>query len=120
MIFPDTITLYHKLSENEWSRTVVEGVQWSDKSDKTNNNGKISVARYVSVTFPEGTYEGIILDPKNEEDVIVFGDVKDAVTAETGHRISDLMAKYEKSGQIKSVNDNSSRNYLKNKKVILG
>lgn len=120
MLFTDTVTLYHKISESEWSRTVVEGVQWSDKTDKTNNNGKISVAQYVSVTFPEGTYEDIILNPKNEEDVIVYGAVEDVVTAEKGHRISDLMARYEKSGQIKSVNDNSGRSFLKHKKVVLG
>lgn len=120
MLFTDTVTFYHKISECEWSRTVVEGVQWSDKADKTNNNGKISIARYISVTFPEGVYEGITLNPKNEDDVIVYGAVDDEVSAEKGHRLSDLMARYEKSGQIKSVIDNSGRNFLKHKKVVLG
>lgn len=41
-VFTDTVTVYKKIRMDEWSRTVVSGVQWSDKSDKKNENGKIS------------------------------------------------------------------------------
>jgi len=119
MLFTDTITLYHKESDEEWTRSVVHGVQWSDKTSKDNADGRISIARYVVVTFPEGTYEGIILDAKNEEDAMILGEVSDTVSSERGHRISDLLEKYPKSGRIKDVNDNSSRDRLKNKKVVL-
>ena len=42
-MFTDIITLYNKISDSEWSRTVVEGVQWADKPAKRNENGNISV-----------------------------------------------------------------------------
>lgn len=118
-MFTDTVTIYNKISDNEWKRTVVEGVQWSDKIEKKNNNGKISVALYTSITFPEGTYEGLTLDPANEEDCIVCGSVNDLVNDMKGSRISDLMAKYPKSGLIQSVKDNANRNLLKNIKVVV-
>lgn len=51
-LFTDTVTIYNKIYDSEWKRTVVKGVQWSDKTEKKNENGKISIARYASVTFP--------------------------------------------------------------------
>lgn len=118
-MFEDTITLYNKISDIEWKRTVVEGVQWSDKSDKQNNGGKISIVKYVQITFPEGTYEGLELNAGNEEDCIIYGEVEDVITGEKGNRVSDLLMRYLKSGRIKSVNDNSNRDLLKNIKVVI-
>lgn len=121
--FDDTVTLYNKTTASTgaetWTRTVVHGVQWADHYDKENNGGKINVARYASVTFPEGTYEGLILNPKNEEDALVYGEVSDVVTSAKGSRISDLLQRYQKAGQIKVVNDNSNRALLKNIKVVV-
>lgn len=119
-LFTDTVTVYNKISDTKWKRTVVEGVQWSDKNDKQNDNGKISVAQYASVTFPEGTYEDLVLNSSNEEDCIILGAVEDVVEDVKGKRISDLLEKYPKSGLIKSVNDNSNRTFLKNIKVVVG
>lgn len=122
MLFTDSVTIYNKITTegtDSWTRTVVHGVQWSDKTSKTNSEGKISIARYVSVTFPEGTYEGLTLNAANEEDAIVYGEVTDAVTGAKGARISDLLERYPKSGRIKAVNDNSNRDMLKNIKVVL-
>lgn len=118
-MFTDTITLYNKISDTEWKRTVVEGVQWSDKSDKQNNGGKISIVKYVQITFPEGTYEGLELNVGNEEDCIIYGEVEDVITGEKGNRVSDLLMRYPKSGRIQSVNDNSNRDLLKNIKVVI-
>lgn len=118
-LFTDTVTIYNKISDTEWKKTVVEEVQWTDKTDKKNDNGKISVARYASVTFPQGTFEGLTLDSANEEDCIVFGAVEDVVEDVKGKCISDLMRKYPKSGLIKSVNDNSNRDFLPNIKVVV-
>lgn len=118
-LFTDTVTIYNKISETEWKRTIVESVQWSDKKEKKNNNGKISVAQYALITFPEGTYEGITLTAFGEEDCIVFGAVDDVVQDVKGQRISDLQKKYPRSGLIQSVNDNSGRNFLKNIKVVV-
>lgn len=119
-MFTDTITLYNKISDAEWKRTVVNGVQWSDKTEKKNDNGKLSVVRYGQITFPEGTYENLLLDSSRTEDCIVYGAMQDEVTGEKGNRISDLMKKYPKSGLIKSVNDNTNRSLLRNIKVVVG
>lgn len=118
-MFTDTITIYNKISDSEWSRTVVEGVQWADKTDKRNENGKISVVRYAQITFPEGTYDVLTLEPGREEDAIFFGEILEEVTTEKGSRLSDLLKRYPKSGIIQSVNDNSDRDFLKNIKVVV-
>lgn len=118
-VFTDTVTVYNQISDSEWKRTFVEGVQWSEKTEKQNNNGKLSIVKYVSVTFPEGTYEGLTFNPLNESDCIVLGIVEDVVTGEKGNRITDLLKKHPESGLIKAVKDNSSRDLLKNIKVVL-
>lgn len=122
MLFTDTVTIYNKIVNGEtksWTSTVVHGVQWSDKAIKENNQGKVSIARYVTVTFPEGTYENLNLNAACEEDAIFYGEISDTVTGEKGSRISDMLEKYPKSGRIKSVNDNANRTMLKNIKVTL-
>lgn len=118
-LFTDTVTVYNKISDAEWKRTVVDGVQWSEKTDRKNENGKISIARYITITFPEGIYEEVMLSASNEEDCIILGAVYDTVENKKGCRISDLLKKYPKSGLIKGVNDNSNRDFLKNVKVII-
>ena len=118
-LFTDTVTIYNKISDSEWKRTVVDGVQWSDKTEKQNNNGKISVARYVSVTFPEGTYENLLSSMIFPITLPFHAVVNDDVADLKGKRISDLIKKYQKSGLIKSVNDNSNRDTLKNIKVVV-
>lgn len=118
-LFTDTVTIYNKISDSEWKRTVVEGVQWSDKIEKKNADGILTVVRYASVTFPDGTYNGLVLSPSNEEDCIVYGNVEDVVSCDRGSRMSVLLEKYHRSGKIKSVNDNSNRSFLKNIKVVV-
>ena len=119
-LFTDTVTIYNKTPQETWTRTVVKGVQWSEKTDKQNDNGKLKIVRYASLTFPEGTYEGLTLDTYNEEDCIVFGEVNDEVTTEKWHRIGDLLKKYPRSGLIRSVNSNSNCSHLKHIKVVVG
>lgn len=118
-MFTDIVTVYNKISDAEWKRTVVTGVQWTDKTEKKNDNGKVSIVRYVSITFPEGTYNGLRLSSSNEEDCIVFGEIEDIVEDIRGKRITDLLKKYPKSGIIQSVNDNSNRDFLRNIKVVV-
>ena len=118
-MFTDSITIYNKISDSEWKRTVVDGVQWSDRVEKQNISGKISIARYTNITFPAGTYENITLQAENEEDCIIFGAVEDEITGEKGKRVSDILKKYPKSGRIQSVNDNSGRSRLKHIKVVI-
>ena len=116
-LFTDSITIYNKTTSS-WSRTVVDGVQWSDKADRINNNGRVKVDPYATITFPQGTYEGIRLDPRQDEDAILYGVVPDMPNT-TSFRLSDVI-KRNKGGIIQSVNDNSNRDYLKNIKVTVG
>lgn len=118
-VFTDTITIFNKVSDEEWTSTVVEGVQWSDRTEKTVNDRVITIANYTQITFPEGTFEGILLDSRREEDVIVKGVCKRIVNGQRGNRITDLMREYPHSGRIKSVNDNSGRDFLPNIKVVI-
>lgn len=116
MLGTDTITLFKKQSDGGFARLVVDGVQWSDKSDVVNTNGRTTVTNYISVTFFEGTYEGLNLPNFSEEDAVFFGTIDDEVV---DGKISTLLKAHPRSGVIKSVNDNSNRRFLKNVKVVL-
>lgn len=121
------MTIFNKHSEfdsygqelSTWDKTVVKGVQWSDNDQKNENAGRISVGHYVNITFPEGTYDGLTLNAANEEDAIFYGEIDAVIEDKKGHRVSDLISQYPKSGRIKSVNDNSNRDLLKNIKVVI-
>ena len=121
-LFNDTVTIFNKRMDKEtavWDKTVVNGVEWSDSDQKNENSGRISVGHYVKITFPEGTYDGLILNAANEEDAIFYGEIDAVIEDIKGHRITDIMKQYPKSGRIKSVNDNSNRDLLKNIKVVI-
>ena len=121
-LFNDTVTIFNKRMNGEtavWDKTIVNGVQWSDSDQKNENAGRISVGHYVNITFPEGTYDGLILNAANEEDAIFYGEIDAVIEDIKGHRITDIMKQYPKSGRIKSVNDNSNRDFLKNIKVVI-
>ena len=121
-LFNDTVTIFNKRMNGEtaiWDKTVVNGVQWSDHDEKNENAGRISVGHYANITFPEGTYDGLILNAANEEDAIFYGEIDAVIEDIKGHRITDIMKQYPKSGRIKSVNDNSNRDFLKNIKVVI-
>lgn len=121
-LFNDTVTIFNKRMDKEtavWDKTVVSGVQWSDHDEKNENAGRISVGHYANITFPEGTYDGLILNAANEEDAIFYGEIDAVIEDIKGHRITDIMKQYPKSGRIKSVNDNSNRDFLKNIKVVI-
>ena len=121
-LFNDTVTIFNKRMDKEtavWDKTVVSGVQWSDHDEKNENAGRVSVGHYANITFPEGTYDGLILNAGNEEDAIFYGKIDAVIEDIKGHRITDIMKQYPKSGRIKSVNDNSNRDFLKNIKVVI-
>lgn len=121
-LFNDTVTIFNKRMDKEtavWDKTVVNGVQWSDHDEKNENAGRVSVGHYANITFPEGTYDGLILNAANEEDAIFYGEIDAVIEDIKGHRITDIMKQYPKSGRIKSVNDNSNRDFLKNIKVVI-
>ena len=116
MLGTDTITLFKKQPNGTFTRFIVNGVQWSDKDEVVNPNGRVNVAKYASVTFFVGTFEDLDLTNFSSEDAVFYGTIDDELV---DNRISTLLKKYPKSGVIKSVKDNSNRDYLKNIKVVL-
>lgn len=116
MLNTDTVTIFKKQPDSTFTRHIVNGVQWSDKDEVVNTNGRVNVAKYVSITFFAGTFEDLNLTNFTEEDAIFYGKIVDEVV---DGKISTLLRKYPKSGLIKSVKDNSNRSYLKNIKVVL-
>lgn len=116
MLGTDTITLFKKKPDGSFTRRIVNGVQWSDKDEVVNSDGRVNVAKYVSVAFFEGTFEDLDLTNFSSEDAMFYGVIDDELT---DNRISTLLKKHPRSGVVKSVKDNSNRDYLKNIKVVL-
>lgn len=114
-LFTDTVTIFN----GEGAGRIVKGVQWSEKVEKSVSDKKLTVTKYISITFPQGTYEDVPFDLYDENTCIVQGEAFDIITQERGSRITDLTKHYKKSGFVQSVNDNSGRSYLKNIKVVI-
>jgi hypothetical protein len=117
MLGTDTITLFKKQPDGSFSRFVVSGVQWSDKDEVVNPDGRVNVSKYASVTFFAGTFENLDLTNFSSEDAVFYGVINNNELVD--NRISPLLKRHPKSGIIKSVKDNSNRDYLKNIKVVL-
>lgn len=117
-LFNDTVTLYQKQAEG-YKITVLRGVQWSDVVDKTIVNGKLTLTKSANITIPENKISEVDLASYTEEDAIFFGEIQEEVTDVKGSRLSDLLKALPKSGIIRTVNDNTNRDRLKNIKVVI-
>lgn len=118
-LFTDTVTVYQKQKSGEMTRTVLRGVQWHDKTEKSLATGRLTVQKTGIVTIPEKLIGQVDLSKFTEEDAILYGEITDEVTAEKGSRLSDLLARHQPGGIIRSVSDNSRRDLLKNIKVVV-
>lgn len=124
VLFTDTVTLFNHC-KGQWFKTVLPGVQWKDKVSKTvDTSGKIVVMPEVSLTVPVRsgyvepkafTGEGFTFGTGNL-DVIVLGEVDDAITAD--FTITGLRKKYDHVATIYAVSDNTLRQQLKHWKVM--
>ena len=118
-LFNDTVTIYQKQKDGTTKRTVVQGVQWSDVTDKSMMTGRLTLSKSANITFPEEVLSQVDVSTYTEEDAVCFGEIINEVTTVKGSRLSDLLAAQPKSGIIRSVNDNSNRDLLKNIKVVV-
>lgn len=126
-LFTDTITLYNHYKrdgDDAWNRTVLKGVRWTEKKEKTvSQNGVLAIADYISITVPGR--EGYIA-PKEYAgtdftfglgnlDFVVYGDVTDEIVT-----AKDLAAlkKAHDVYTVSSVSDNTQRKHLKHWRVI--
>lgn len=117
-LFNDTVTIYKK-SSGSWTRTVVAGVQWSDVTDKTLMTGRLTTSKSANITFPEAVLDQVDFSTFTEEDAIFYGTIEGTPTSSSGNMLSDYLKAHPKSGIIRSVNDNSNRDLLKNIKVVV-
>ena len=133
-LFTDTITLYNHLPDNTWQRTVMSGVQYSESVERIKtSDGKITRSAVVNVTIPEtvecdrkyvscrefkrmeDVSESWTLDPADNLDIIILGEVEQEVTA--NYRLKNLKADYD-CVTVVSVSDGRNRDLLKNIKVV--
>jgi tRNA(Leu) C34 or U34 (ribose-2'-O)-methylase TrmL len=135
-LFGDTITLYNHYKAarvDYWQRTVITGVQYRAKTEKTVDSAGLHIANSVSVTIPDSADAGVrtylapvafaadtaktnhwSLDPAGNQDFIVFGAVTKDIT--TLYTIDALKAEYGYV-TVKAVSDNTLRPRLKQWKV---
>lgn len=107
-LFTDTVTVYRKDGE-QYSRHIMSGVQWRQKTERLNDNGKIALATVTSVTIPDG-----VKTPVKPGDVLVLGTGPE-ITGE--YSIARLKAENETYCTVKGVADNTRRPRLKHWKV---
>lgn len=107
-LFTDTVTVYSK-NGDQYTWHVLKGVQWRQKIERLNDNGKIAIATVTSVTIPEGVKMAV-----KPGDVLVLG-VGPELTDE--HTIAHLRANNDTYCTVKAVADNARRPRLKHWKV---
>ena len=116
-LFTDTVTVYQKGSTG-YSRTVVKGVQWSDVIDKSLQTGRLELRKSANITFPENVLGLVDLSTYGGEDAIFLGEIDRTPADTAGNRLSDFLGSY-KGGIIRTVNDNTNRDHLRNLKVVV-
>lgn len=133
MIFTDTITIYSYYKDNgaeKWHRKVLKGVMWKRKRvQSVNIDGKLNIVDTVSITIP---YRALYLpykeflsssDRLSHWTVETASNLSVAILGECdkeirdNYRLKDLKRDYSDVVTLKSLSDNTNRNYLKNWKV---
>ena len=94
-LFADTVTVYSK-NGDQYTRHVLKGVQWRQKTERLNDNGKLSL-----VTVKPG-------------DVLILGEGPELTESYT---IARLKAENDTYCTVKGVADNTRRPQLKHWKV---
>jgi hypothetical protein len=107
-LFTDTVTAYRREGDR-YVRRVLKDVQWRQKTERLNDNGRIALATVTSVTIPKGIE--IAVKPG---DVLVLG-VGPAITDE--YTIAQLRADKTTYCTVKAVADNTLRPKLKHWRV---
>lgn len=133
-LFTDTITIYNHKEDDTYQRTVMKGVQYSKKTEKTvTSDGKVNLGTVVNVTIPEtvvcdrdyvekqkfrllgDTSNNWTLDETGNLDIIIQGEVTQEITEE--YRLKNLKTDYD-CVTVAGVSDNRNRSMLKHIKVV--
>ena len=136
-LFTDTITIYNYARdgrEDRWYRTVLSGVQYTEKRmNSTDATGKSVFTSAVSLTIPFSVDAGgkeyaspnafkrealknrfWTLDPTNGNDIVIYGVCPKEI--KEGYTIDDLESEYGYVS-VQSVSNNTRRRFLKNWKA---
>ena len=107
-LFSDTVTVYRK-NGDQYTRHVLKGVQWRQKIERLNDNGKLLLVTVTGVTIP-----GSGPAPVKPGDVLVLGEGPELTEVLA---IARLKAENETYCTVKGVADNTRRPQLKHWKV---
>jgi len=127
MIFNNVVTLYNHYIHNDsdvWKRTVLAGVQWTEKNIKAiGTDGKLSVVPEITITIPEraGYIESASFEGSgftfglDNLDVVTLGICEKEITDEFS--ITDLRRERPNTATIYAVADNTKAQRLKHWQV---
>ena len=134
-LFTDTMTIFNCIGENQWQRTVVKGVQWTNQelSVQTDKNARVKkMVKNITIDFGRNYGNTKYLEPmefekladksgywtlnaENGLDVVVLGEITKELNME--YRPKHLRAEME-CATITSVSDQRNRSFLKHIKVV--
>lgn len=120
-LFTDSVTLYHRERAgrtDEWTRTVLHGVQWKQKTVRvaaggsSAGDGKIVYATETGITIPVRAADGVRIAVG---DIFVFG----ICTAEIeGETTEDTILCEHRGVIVQSIADNTLRPRLRHRKAV--
>ena len=112
-LFGDTATLYHHTGGDIWQRTVLDGVQWRQKTERAvDAEGRLRIQTVTSITIPA---EITVEISTAGLDVFVPGVGPELTEAYT---LADLKRDCEGYCTVRAVTDNTRRPRLKHRKVM--
>lgn len=134
-LFTDTMTVYNSIGENQWKRTVVKGIQWTNQelSVQTEKNARVKkLVKNIAIDFSRNYGNAVYLEAKEFEklddkaghwtlnaenglDIVVLGEITKELNAE--YRPKHMRAEME-CATITAVSDYRNRSFLKHIKVV--
>lgn len=102
-----TITLYHKLEDGTYKRTVFEGCFWKSGIAVTQSGTQASQSNIYTVRIPaDKAPRGFAV---SLDDIVIHGKVKDSISNEKGYRAAEILAKYKPEAfKVSAISDNTS------------
>lgn len=121
-LFTDSVTLYHRERVGRmdaWTRTVIHGVQWKQKTvriaagaSSAVGDGKIVYATETGITIPVQTADGVKIAVG---DIFVFGICTTEIAGDT---TEDTVLRVHRGVIVQSVADNTLRPRLRHRKAV--
>lgn len=134
-----TITIYNRKkssSDDTWQRTVIHGVDYSYRLEKTvSSNGAVVMTELLTVIIPitasangreyidavqfsklDDVSKYWTIDTSGNKDMIVCGEIDKEISEV--YKITELKKDYQKVGVVSGFSDNTDARMLKHYKVV--